>query len=70
MATVMAAVGLFIIPARRRQGKNKMIERIASLRTQLVQSMRGSLRKRSTAACSTSTNHLAYTRFVRTEKEN
>lgn len=70
MASLMAAVGLFIIPARRRQGKNKMIERISSLRTQLVQSMRAQFEKE----IHRSLRHInetisPYTRFVRTEKE-
>jgi hypothetical protein len=70
MASLMAAVGLFIIPARRRQGKTRMIERIASLRTQLVQSMRGQFEKE----IDRSLRHInetisPYTRFIRTEKE-
>jgi small GTP-binding protein len=70
MASLMAAVGLFIIPARRRQGKNKMIERISSLRTQLVQSMRAQFERE----IDRSLRHInetisPYTRFVRTEKE-
>jgi small GTP-binding protein len=70
MASVMAAVGLFIIPARRRQGKNKMIERIASLRTQLVQSMRGQFEKEIDRSLQHINETISpYTRFVRTEKE-
>jgi small GTP-binding protein len=70
MASLMAAMGLFIIPARRRQGKTRMMERIASLRAQLVQSMRGQFEKE----IDRSLRHInetisPYTRFVRTEKE-
>ncbi len=70
MASLIAAVGLFIIPARRRQGKNKMIERIASLRTQLVQSMRGQFEKEIDRSLQHINETISpYTRFVRTEKE-
>src|SRR4030042_129897 len=39
MAGVVAALGLVIIPARRRQGKTKLRDKIAALRAQLVQSL-------------------------------
>ena len=39
MAGVVAALGLVIIPAKRRQGKTKLREKIAALRAQLVQSL-------------------------------
>ncbi|HWU38785.1 MAG TPA: dynamin family protein, partial [Candidatus Acidoferrum sp.] len=70
MASLIAAVGLFIIPARRRQGKNKMIERIASLRAELVQSMRGQFGKEIDRSLQHINETISpYTRFVRTEKE-
>jgi small GTP-binding protein len=70
MASLIAAVGLFIIPARRRQGKNKMVERIASLRTQLVQSLRGQFEKEIDRSLQHINETISpYTRFVRTEKE-
>jgi hypothetical protein len=40
MAGVIAALGLFIIPARRRQGQTKMLKKISDLRTGLTQSMK------------------------------
>jgi hypothetical protein len=70
MASLMAAVGLFIIPARRRQGKNKMVERIASLRSQLVKSLQGQFGKEIDRSLQHINETLSpYTRFVRTEKE-
>ncbi|MBP1715654.1 MAG: iniA, partial [Deltaproteobacteria bacterium] len=40
MAGVIAALGLFIIPARRRQGQTKMLKKISDLREGLTQSLR------------------------------
>ncbi len=39
MASLMAVIGFFVIPAKRRQGKAKLMEKISSVRTQLIQSL-------------------------------
>jgi small GTP-binding protein len=70
MAGLMAALGLFIIPARRRRGRTKMLEKIAAVRTQLTHSLRTHFDKE----INRSLQHLheaiaPYTRFVRSEQE-
>ena len=70
MAGGLAVIGLFVIPARRRQGKTKMLEKISALRTQLVQTLQAQFSqeiKRSTQQI-----HEAiapYARFIRSEKD-
>ncbi|MGQ9647294.1 MAG: dynamin family protein [Thermodesulfobacteriota bacterium] len=69
MASLMAAVGLFVIPAKRRRGKAKMMKKIASLRTQLTHSLRTHFEKE----INRNRQHLheaiaPYTRFVRSER--
>jgi small GTP-binding protein len=71
MASVLAAIGLFIIPARRRQAKAQMREKVAALRTQLVESLRNQFEQE----IERSLNHIEeaiapYTRFVRAERSN
>ncbi len=70
MASLIAAVGLFIIPARRRRGKTKMLEKMSSLRTQLIESLRTHFEKE----IDRSLQHLheaiaPYTRFIRSERD-
>lgn len=70
MASLMAALGLFVIPARRRRGKTKMLEKIASLRIQLTHSLRTHFEKE----INRSLQHLheaitPYTRFIRSEQD-
>ena len=69
MASLIAVVGLFIIPARRRQAKTKMRSKVAALRAQLVQSLRTEFEKE----IDHSLQHIneaigPYTRFVRAER--
>lgn len=69
LASLLAALGLFIIPARRRIAKNEMREKIASLREQLTNTLRTQFEKE----INRSQNHLneaiaPYTRFVRAER--
>ena len=69
MASVIAALGLFIIPAKRRQGKTKLIERIAGVRTQLIQTLRGQFEKEINHSIERIQEAIApYTRFVRAER--
>jgi hypothetical protein len=70
MAGLIAALGFFIIPARRRQGKTKMLEKIAGLRTQLIQSLRTQFEKEINRSLQYINEAIApYTRFVRSERD-
>jgi small GTP-binding protein len=70
MAGVIAAVGLFVIPAKRRQGKTKLTERIAGVRTQLIQTLRGQFEREMNHSIERIQEAIApYTRFVRAERE-
>jgi hypothetical protein len=69
MASVIAAIGLFIIPAKRRQGKKKLTERIAGVRTQLIQTLRGQFGKEINHSIERIQEAIApYTRFIRAEQ--
>jgi small GTP-binding protein len=70
MASVIAALGFFIIPAKRRQGKTKLMERIAGVRTQLIQTLTGQFEKEINHSIERIQEAIApYTRFVRAERE-
>jgi len=70
LAGLVAAVGLFIIPARRRQGKAKLNEKMAALRAQLSDSLRGQFEKEIGNSQERIQEAIApYTRFVRAERE-
>jgi len=70
MASFMAVLGFFIIPARRRQGKTKLLEKISAVRTQLIHSLQTHFNKE----INRSLQHLhesvaPYTRFIRSERD-
>ena len=70
MAGLVAALGLFIIPARRRQGRTKMLEKIATVRTKLSHSLRTHFENE----ISRSLQHIheaiaPYTRLIRSERD-
>ncbi len=70
MASFMAAIGLFVIPARRRKGKTKLIEKIASVRQQLIQSLRAHFEKEMDRSLQRLRETLSpYTRFIRSERD-
>jgi len=70
MAGAMAALGLFIIPARRRQGKLRLLEKIGELRRQLLQSLQGQLEKEIDQGLERIREAIApYTRFIRAERD-
>jgi hypothetical protein len=70
MAGVIAALGLFIIPARRRQGQTKMLKKISALRTGLTQSMKTEFEREIKRGMQHIQEAIApYTRFVRGERE-
>lgn len=69
MASLVAALGLFVIPARRRQGKNEMREKVATMRDQLVSSLTGHFEREIDRSLQHIQDTIApYTRFVRAEQ--
>ncbi len=69
MAGALAALGLFIIPARRRRAKSEMRDKVAALRTQLVQSLRTQFGREIDHSLQRINEAIApYTRFVRAER--
>ncbi len=70
MAGGLALIGLFVIPARRRQGKTKMLKKIATLRTQLVQTLQGQFDQEIKRSIHQIHEAIApYARFIRSEKD-
>lgn len=70
MASLIAALGLFIIPARRRQAKIEMRDKVAALRSQLIQSLRVQFEKEIERSLHSIHEAIApYTRFVRAERD-
>lgn len=68
-ASVVAALGLFVIPARRASAKKHMSARITKLRSQLVNSLRTQFEREMERGLLQINNAIApYTRFVRSEK--
>jgi hypothetical protein len=69
MASAIAALGLFIIPARRRSAKTEMKAKIAALRVQLIQSLQAQFEKEIERSLLHINEAIApYTRFVRAER--
>lgn len=70
MASLIAALGFFIIPARRRQAKAEMKSKVASLRSQLVDSLRKHFEREVERSLQNINTAIApYTRFVRSEQD-
>ncbi|OGO27963.1 MAG: hypothetical protein A2136_08810 [Chloroflexi bacterium RBG_16_54_11] len=70
LASVVALLGLFIIPARKRQAKIDLREKIASLRQQLSNSLRTQFEHEIERGMQNINDAIApYTRFVRSERE-
>jgi len=70
MASFMAVLGLFIIPARRRKGKTKLLERIASVRIKLFQSLQNHFNKEIDRSLQRLNETIApYIRFIRSERD-
>jgi small GTP-binding protein len=70
MAGVIATIGLFIIPAKRRQGKSKFMQKIAGVRDQLVQTLRNQFEHEINHSIQRIQEAVSpYTRFVRGERE-
>jgi hypothetical protein len=69
-ASVVAALGLFIIPARRQSAKKEMVSRVAALRTQLTTALTVQFQKELNQSLQRINDSVApYTRFVRVERE-
>jgi small GTP-binding protein len=69
-ASAIAILGLFVIPARRRQAKTNLRERIGTLREQLVHSLRTQFEKEMERSVQEINDAIApYTRFVRAEQK-
>jgi len=70
LASTMAVLGLFVIPARRRQAKADMRQRITTLREQLIHSLRMQFEKEMEHSLQEIIDAIApYTRFVRAEQK-
>lgn len=69
MASAVAAIGLFVIPARRRQAKNELREKLAALRQQLSLALRTQFEREIERSMQRIQEAIApYTRFVRAEQ--
>ena len=69
-ASVIAALGFFVIPARRRAAKKELSERMAALRKQLSGALTGQFEKELDRSLQRINDAIVpYSRFVRAEKE-
>lgn len=70
LASLVAALGLFVIPARRRQAKNQMREKIGDLRARLAGSLKTQFEREIERSLVEIHEAIApYTRFVRAERQ-
>ena len=70
LAGVVAALGLFVIPARRRQAKAELRQKIASMREQLIQTLRTQFEGEIERSLQKINEAIApYSRFVRAERD-
>jgi small GTP-binding protein len=68
-ASVMATLGLFVIPARKRAAKKELVERVAALRIQLTNALTTQFEKELNRSLQRINEAIApYTRFVRAEQ--
>src|SRR3990172_9502485 len=69
LASLMAALGFFVIPARRRQAKAEMRQKMGAMRAQLVRSLRAQFENEIERSLQRINEAIApYTRFVRAEQ--
>lgn len=69
LASLMAALGFFIIPARRKQAKSEMRAKIGEMRQQLTRSLRAHFQQEIERSLRRINDGIApYTRFVRAER--
>ncbi len=70
MASVMAAIGFFVLPARRERAKEQMRRKIAALRQRLSEALRSEFTHEIAASAPRIRERIApYSRFVRAEGE-
>jgi hypothetical protein len=70
MASVIAALGFFILPAKREQGKQEMRRKIAALRQRLSEALHGQFSQEITKSGERIRESIApYSRFIRAEGE-
>ena len=70
MASLLAAVGFFVIPARRKKGKEQMRQKIAEVRHRLGEALRAQFKKEIARGTERIRASIApYSRFVRAEGE-
>ncbi len=69
LASLVAVVGLLVIPAQRRKAKAELREKVAALREQLVQTLGGQFEREIARSLQRINDAIApYTRFVRAER--
>ena len=70
MASVLAAIGFFVIPAKRKKGKDQMRQKIMEVRQRLGEALRAQFKKEIVRASERIRTSIApYSRFVRAEEE-
>jgi small GTP-binding protein len=70
MASVLAAIGFFVIPAKRKKGKDEMRQKIAEVRQRLGSALRAQFKKEIDRSADRVRASIApYSRFVRAEGE-
>jgi small GTP-binding protein len=70
MASVLAAIGFFVIPAKRSKAKEEMREKIAEVRQRLGEALRGQFTNEIVRSGERIRNSMApYSRFIRSEGE-
>jgi hypothetical protein len=69
LASVIAVLGLFVIPARKRIAKNEMRTKVADLRTNLITALRAHFEREIERSLQHIQDAIApYTRFVKAER--
>jgi len=69
-ASLIAALGFFVIPARRQAAKKELVERVAALRQQLISALTSQFEKELQQSLQRINEAIApYTRFVRAERD-
>ena len=69
-ASLVAALGLFVIPARRQAAKKELVKRVAALRVQLTSAITSQFEKELNQSMQRIHEAVApYNRFVRAEQE-
>ena len=70
LASIIAALGFFVIPAKRTQAKAEMRRKITDVRARLSRALRGQFEEEIARSTARMRESIApYTRFVRTEGE-